>query len=136
MRANPDFPRFLSFKKSRLKDLRATVSPFPAIVDELLFKGASRRQSQNDPSELIHWIAGEYFHMSHSCTNPSFYAVTRNCTCLKRGEKGVSDPALLDNADGSQAVGMDGGHRSSTFGSREAAPFLQLRVLRVPIIPH
>ena len=46
VRANPDFPRFLSFKKSRLKDLRATVSPFPAIVDELLFKGASRRQSQ------------------------------------------------------------------------------------------
>jgi hypothetical protein len=50
-------------------------------------------------------MASEYFHMSHGCTNPSFYAVTRNCTCLKRGEKGVSDPALLDNADGSQAVG-------------------------------
>ena len=85
---------------------------------------------KNDPSELIHWMAGEYFHMSHGCTNPSFYAVTRNCTCLKRGEKGVSDPALLDNADGSQAVGTDGGHRSSTF------TFLQLRVLRVPIILH
>jgi hypothetical protein len=81
------------------------------------------------------WLASTFTCLTAVLT-PSFYAVTRNCTCLKRGEKGVSDPALLDNTDGSQAVGTDGGHRSSTFDSREAAPFLQLRVLRVPIILH
>jgi hypothetical protein len=50
VRTNPRFSPLLEFQRSRLTDLRATVSPFAAIVDELLFEDASRRGSQNDPS--------------------------------------------------------------------------------------
>jgi hypothetical protein len=85
-------------------------------VDEFTF---SRVQVEEDRKNGLRVFS----HVSQLVLTPSFYAVTRNCTCLKRGENGVSDLALLDNADGSQAVGDDGGHRSSTFDSRDAVPF-------------